>query len=312
MANVQTLQDKVVKAQEKVEKKKATIVRHEKQLVKKIATLEKKSGRTVDLGNMDVYKWDENDKSYDYYWEACDVERKLDDIKGAKKNLKEAERIAYNWQEKLNDELEKERKINEDAPQVIKDFLEQWKQLAYEWHIKRYNDYQEFKKELEEEERSAKIECLKTTPKYAKYLDEDGEVEKSYRVDMLNFFPRKPMDEFLKERNLDWKSIKERKAVFAGQTVMYMDSIYDDVKRLEWLEKTIEAEKKAKLFDLINRITDITGIIKDATGLRISNSGNLNGIIKGERANVKVETISAGGWNIQCFHYRTLVNKIPA
>jgi hypothetical protein len=49
---------------------------------------------------------------------------------------------------------------------------------------------------------------------------------------------------------------------------------------------------------------------KEELELRIDSIGEINGIIQGTISNAKVRTITAGGYNIQCFHYRVLVNKI--
>ena len=77
----------------------------------------------------------------------------------------------------------------------------------------------------------------------------------------------------------------------------------------EKLHKELEEEKKAKYDDIINRTNAITGTITDASGLRVGEKGELNGYIIGERGTAKVQTIGAGGYNIQCFHFRTLVKK---
>jgi hypothetical protein len=69
------------------------------------------------------------------------------------------------------------------------------------------------------------------------------------------------------------------------------------------------------MIDLIHRITKVTGEMTDAKKLKISASGNLNGIVKGKLADAKVETVAAGIGaggvaTIQCYHYRTLVHKV--
>lgn len=76
------------------------------------------------------------------------------------------------------------------------------------------------------------------------------------------------------------------------------------------LDKELEKEKNNKLLDLMNRVTAITGTIIDATNLKINAKGDIDGVIYGEKGNCKVNTIGAGGYNIQCFHYRVLVKKI--
>ena len=77
----------------------------------------------------------------------------------------------------------------------------------------------------------------------------------------------------------------------------------------EKLDEILLKDCKERYFQLVKEVTKITGIITDAQGLHIS-AGELNGVIIGERGKAKVQTFSAGGWNIQCFHYRTRVDKI--
>jgi len=43
--------------------------------------------------------------------------------------------------------------------------------------------------------------------------------------------------------------------------------------------------------------------------LRIGMNGEINGIVRGEKGAVTVETIGVGGWNIQKFHFRVLVKE---
>lgn len=66
-----------------------------------------------------------------------------------------------------------------------------------------------------------------------------------------------------------------------------------------------EVEKKEKAF--IKRIEKKAGTITDAENLTIGKDGNINGKVIGEKATVEVETILAGGYNIQKLHYRILV-----
>lgn len=84
------------------------------------------------------------------------------------------------------------------------------------------------------------------------------------------------------------------------------------------LEEILLKDCKARYFQLVNEVTEITGVITDATDLRIK-AGELNGIIVGERGKAKVLTFSAGGANQnvivnvkhgQCYHYRTKVSAI--
>ena len=74
-----------------------------------------------------------------------------------------------------------------------------------------------------------------------------------------------------------------------------------------------------RYYELVDKVTAITGEIKDVSNLSIGRDGSINGIIKGELADAKIETIVAGGYNEhqivnvkhgQCRHYRVLVHKL--
>lgn len=66
----------------------------------------------------------------------------------------------------------------------------------------------------------------------------------------------------------------------------------------------------SKRIDLYKRCSEIVGIITDASGLRTGNNGSINGFVLGEKGKAYVETIYAGGYNIQVLHYRVLVKAV--
>lgn len=275
---IERLKQSVSKSEERVEKCKATIERHKKQLDKKIKA------------NEDVYE----------------IEWKERDIVDSGKKLIDAERILNNWKSKLDVELEKERFIEGNAPEVIKVFLENWKTKAIEWHLNRYNNYQDFKKSLIEKERQCRIECIKITPEYSRYLDRIEDPESS----LTDIRPRNIMADYLEENNITYKHIAKAKANFAGGNVMYMDGLSNETERYDWIERVLEKEKKFKMIDLIHRINNEIGEVTNAGNLEISAKGNLDGVIVGSKGSLKITTIEAGGFNIQCFHYRTLIKKL--
>ena len=81
-------------------------------------------------------------------------------------------------------------------------------------------------------------------------------------------------------------------------------------KEIAKLNKDLDKDANTKYDFIIERTNAIVGTITDATNLKIGRKGDLNGFIIGERGKAKVETIGAGGYNIQCYHFRTLINKI--
>ncbi len=71
----------------------------------------------------------------------------------------------------------------------------------------------------------------------------------------------------------------------------------------------------ARMFvlDLYNRVKEMTGEITSWSGVHLENGANgipaLNGFVIGKEGRVKVESILAGGYNIQKLHIRVLVKE---
>ena len=76
---------------------------------------------------------------------------------------------------------------------------------------------------------------------------------------------------------------------------------------IEFIQKRIEADRKYDF--IIERTNAIVGKITDAAGLTIGAKDDLNGFIIGDKGTAKVTTIGAGGYNIQCYHFRTLIRE---
>ncbi|MNW28099.1 hypothetical protein D3C74_49110 [compost metagenome] len=284
MANVKTLQASEAKAMEKVEKCKATIERHKKQLEKKLEPLIKQG---LDINNLKSYKWDAEGRGTDLYWPICEIETKQDNIKGAEKKLREAESILANWREKLTKELKKDNFLNNEVPEVIREFLENWKAKVKAYCIEAYPEFVKEKAAFEAAKDSAEAAYLK--------LDR--------RNRLFGSACKKFVSGYLKENG-----IQATHAMYPP-LVQLMDTYYDENERLARLERELEESKKSKTVDLVNRVKNITGTITDASGLRVNARGNLDGFVVGLEGKANVKTIGAGGRNIQCFHFRTLVHE---
>ena len=80
----------------------------------------------------------------------------------------------------------------------------------------------------------------------------------------------------------------------------------------EQIIKNIERDAIKKEQMLIKRVNKAVGTIVKSITLNVGVNGELNGIIEGVNGKCKIETIYAGGYNIQCLHYRVLVHKVSA
>jgi DNA repair exonuclease SbcCD ATPase subunit len=77
----------------------------------------------------------------------------------------------------------------------------------------------------------------------------------------------------------------------------------------EKMAQILAQDVEMKKATLLGRIAEITGKVTEAE-LFVADDGNINGFVTGEKGKAKVQTILAGGYNIQCLHYRLLVNKL--
>ena len=275
------LEAKTINAQATVAKKRAVIEKHRTQLAKMIS------------------------KGADEW----DIRFKREEIAEAIKKLEEAERVAKNWEDKLGELITRDAFIEANAPQVIKDFLENWKANAIAYYLKNRIDFIDYQKDLWKREREARREALKTLPELEEERKRFADREPS-DFELGNLWPRKPVEEFLKERGLDYNSVREKLAARSDPITAKLVQTRNKEEREAWLEKTIEEEKKAKLADLIARINKVVGTITDASCLTIGGKGDINGFVVGTEGKAKVETIGAGGYNIVCFHFRTLIHEI--
>lgn len=313
MKDIDKLRERAVNAAEKVEKQIVLIGKYEKQI-------EKLKNKAMELG------CDPEKTSGDYwgnreqYNVMCDISYKKRDFDSAKKKLVVLKETAEKLQEEVK-VLENQMAYLEGAcPEVIKTFLEDWKSRCYQYYLQHYEEYLQFKENLAAEELEVRKDVLLNHPvfeevrnrSYVKeYIIEKNDYS-SYNLHNLVHHgePYKVLEDILKEKRLDWRTKEKRINQFAGQVVLAMEGYHNAEERSQWLDKFLEREKKEKMFDLIERITSITGKITDASYLHIGAKGDINGTIIGEDGMASVETIGAGGYNIQCYHYRTLIHEV--
>ena len=309
---VEELQKKTIAAEQKVEKCRKTIERHKKQM-------EKKAKQLRDMG-VDPDKVDPCDyarvttkEGNDIYWLLYDYRDKVHDFEGAVEKLQDAVKVLGNWQEKLDLQINRDKVIQDQVPEVIKNFLQDWKEKNFEWYIRRHARYLEVRADLRQQVREARIEAVLTLPELSRQKDliekVCGDIRNADDYHLINLWPRKPIETLLKEKGLDEKSISEKLSWIGDRTIYKMCEFRNEGERLEWLDKQLEAEKKAHMLWFVENVTRITGPIMDAQGLHIS-GGDLNGVVLGEKGAAKVITFSAGGWNVQRFHFRCKVSDV--
>jgi hypothetical protein len=208
-------------------------------------------------------------KAQESNWENNPYYYTESDLKWAKKDLEEAKAALAKYQADLTTETEKDNSRNVEA---IIEFLNKWADRVFDWYIKEFANYQ--------------VAFADYRMKVAR-LEDMGTVSRD-----------------------SYKEYKEVKKKFDSRwNFLYA---YIDAKRrfdTEKLHRELEQDKKAKYDDIVNRANKICGTITDATGLSVGEKGELNGLVIGDRGTAYIETIGAGGYNIQCYHFRTLIHE---
>lgn len=192
------------------------------------------------------------------------------DLKQTNRELESVKAALAKYETDLATETEKDNSRNVEA---IVNFLNGWADRVYNFYCKQFANYQ------------------------VAFAD--------YRLNMKQYF-----DGGIVKRDM-LKEYKEAVNSFNAKwnfLYRYLDSKrhFDSLK----LKKELEQEKKVKYDDIINRANKICGTITNATGLCVGEKGELNGLVIGDRGNARINTIGAGGYNIQCFHFRTLIHEM--
>ena len=221
---------------------------------------------------------------YDEYIKNCNWE-----LDHAVQDLHDAQLTLEKYQNLLALEVAKDNEFENNRIMVIWNFLLNYKEQVAEFirnNIKVLNEYYEVNSKMCDWHNNNSYKVYNgemTREEYNRVYNELREQEKELESNIH------PYTKLVATRNYPEK---ERKV--------------DEAK----LEEILLKDCKARYFQLVNEVTEITGIITDATNLAI-HGGELNGIIIGEKGKAKVLTFEAGIYHIvQCPHYRTRISKI--
>ena len=242
----------------------------------KIETLVKRiEGRQKEISKLEK-KLIRINKAKESNWENNPYFYDEYDLDRTARELEEVRKALANYESELEREKEKDESRNVEA---ILEFLNMWAERVMEFYEYQYRMYTE-----------AKEEYIKKEDAYFDWYHHGGLNDPDLKQ------KRDEFHEYSKDFKAHWSFLMQ-----------YVD--YKGFRR-DKLESDIEQEKKEKYDDIINRANAICGKITDAAGLSVGQKGELNGIVVGERGKARIETIGAGGWNIQCFHFRTLIHEI--
>lgn len=243
--------------------------------------LEKLEKKLVRIEKAKESNWENNP----YYYTEDDLKYTLRDIDSAKNSLNK-------YEQDLVELSNKEASRNVPA---ITEFLDKWEVRMNEYY---QNEYEKYLNDKDDE----------NNPRNKAYADYRYFYENAYHL-----YPEmsyKEMNQKTKELYKVYEKLSKEFRSRYAHIIEVLGKVDKSHSFTSVAAKIINNEKNAKYDDLIERICAVVGEISDATHLHIGEKGDINGIIIGNKGKASIETIGAGGYNIQCFHFRTLIHKI--
>lgn len=268
----------------------ATIEFIEKRIAGKEKELDKLNKKLERIRKVEAQGWE--DPNPYYYHES--------DLKWTLKDIEEAQKALDSYKAQLASEQEKAASRN--VPVII-EFLNNWRERVIEFHTEKFKEYYDEKQKVRDlyNKVSDRIYSKDQTPDMVDYKTANDIFHKKCygyyeRKDFINRWG-KPDHTDVKVKDGEYEWLKP---------YIHEKTIEECLLKFK---KDIDKEWTRKYDFIIERTNQIVGQITDASNLRIGAKHDLNGYIIGTKGTAKVQTIDAGGYNIQCYHFRTLINK---
>ena len=182
MLNIETISQRLAAAKGKRERLISALNRHISALEKKEREFEKTYKLKPELCS------EESLRVYDKaFWDYYSIKSKNSDILSVNKRIQETEERIQVLQAELRSAEAQQAFMENQIPDVIKDFFVRWKEDSISFFSNRYEQYQDFVQELRTKELAARKEAVRTVPAYSQYAER---VDRMSDYDLHNVFPR--------------------------------------------------------------------------------------------------------------------------
>ena len=262
----------------------------QKRITGKEKELEKLNKKLERIRKVEAQGWQDPNP---YYYHESDLKYTLRDIE-------EAERALETYKAQLI--AEQEKAASRNVPVII-EFLNNWRDRVLAFHTEKFKEYYDEKQKVSD----LYSKC------YNAWHSGDCSEEKQVYEAAKDIFHKKCYGYFERKDFInrwgkqDHTDIKVKDGEYEWLKPYINERTLDEA--MAKFKKDIDKEWIRKYDFIIERTNAIVGQITDASNLKIGAKHDLNGYIIGTKGTAKVQTIDAGGYNIQCYHFRTLINK---
>jgi hypothetical protein len=256
----------------------ATVEFIEKRIAGKEKELEKLNKKLERIRKVEAQGWEDPNP---YYYHESDLKWTLKDIEAAQKALDSYKAQLISEQEKAS---------SRNVPVII-EFLNNWRTRVIEFHTEKFKECYEEKQLVRD--------------LYNSNSEDYNTAKDIFHKKCYGYYERK--DFINRWGKPDHTDVKIKDGEYEWLKPYIHESTLDEA--MAKFKKDIDKEWIRKYDFIIERTNAIVGQITDASNLRIGAKHDLNGYIIGTKGTAKVQTIDAGGYNIQCYHFRTLINK---
>mgnify|MGYP003693032241 CR=1 FL=1 len=161
------------------------------------------------------------------------------------------------------------------------------------------------------EEIESKSNRLKKVTKQIKEIEYAvSEVSDETKKALREIEAQKELRKFIKEEldNIKIPNLEKWLEDYRTDYINWVNKNLEGYQQTIALEETDQVVRNQKL-KIVVRTWEKVGRIQNVEFGRVGKDGSFNGFVIGEKGTVEIETILAGGYNIQRLHYRVLIKK---
>lgn len=269
----------------------ATLEYYEKKLCSRKNELEKLEKRLQRICEAEATNWRNNP----YYYDEYDKTSTQKQIVKTKDAIRDVEK----------DIVKLKSKIDSRNIPVINEFINLWKEKNKRYFIPLIKEMVETRDQLANKAKQL-CKTSRLAEEYEKLFEEYNSMKQAFNNELSGEYKyiEVPSIYGFKET----RRLKIRNGKYEC-VACYLRSGEDAAMTIERYIKELDEEGNARYDRLVEKITEVVGAIIDAKELKMSPTGEINGLIEGIRGTAKISTFSAEG-PVQRFHYRTRIFKV--